>query len=238
MAVSLASGKELWRYAIADPESSPAIDEAGVVYIGSGFNGNAIVALRSESDAELKSRGLNRLIWQTPAPYPVVGPVTLAGDLAIVGGGNSDFVNADPRPAGVVMAIERTTGNIRWRRDMGDAVLGSISFHNGKVYCPIRNGFIAVLNAADGKDVWRAKVGEGSPILAGCAVTASRLYVVNKIGQLHVLNRADGTPVEPVRSVNGKPGDLGFCLSGPTITEGRLYVGSETGGLRCFVGTK
>ncbi|QOV91655.1 outer membrane protein assembly factor BamB family protein [Humisphaera borealis] len=238
LAVSLASGKELWRYPIADPESSPAIDEAGVVYIGSGFNGNATIALKSNSDADLKSRGDDRLIWRVPAPYPIVGPVTLAGDLAIVGGGNSDFVNADPRPAGVVMAIDRKTGSVRWRRDMADAVLGSVSFLDGKVFCPIRNGFVVVLDAADGKDVWRAKVGEGSPILAGLAVTANRLYVVNKIGQLHVLNPADGTPAEPPRSVNGKPGDLGFCLSGPTVAEGRLYIGSETGGLRCFVGTK
>lgn len=236
LAVDLATGKERWRYPLADPESSPAIDETGIVYIGSGFNGNAVVALRSESDHALKSLGLDRLVWKTPAPYPVVGPVTLAGDLAIVGGGNSDFVNADPRPAGVVMALDRKTGKVRWSHEMGDAVLGSIACHDGKLVCPIRNGHVVLLNAATGDEIWRVVVGEGSAILAGCAVTSSCIYVVNKIGQLHVLKLSDGTPAQPPRNVNGKPGESGYCLSAPIIAEGRLYIGSETGGLRCFVG--
>jgi len=238
LAVSVATGQALWRYPLPDPESSPAIDENGVVYIGAGFNGNAVAALRSDSDADLNARGQSRLLWKTPAPYPIVGSVTLAGKLVIVGGGNSDFVNADPRPAGVVMALDRQTGQVLWSRDMGDAVLGVISYHDGRLVCPVRNGDLALLQAATGEVIWRARVGEGAPLLTGCAVTPERIFVVNKIGQLHVLNLVDGSPAEPPVNVNDKPGDRGFCLSGPTIAEGRLYVGSETGGLRCFVGTR
>ena len=46
IAVRISDGKKLWQYDMNDPESSPAIDEDGTVYIGSGFQGNAVVALR------------------------------------------------------------------------------------------------------------------------------------------------------------------------------------------------
>ena len=46
--VDLATGKQLWQYPLNDPESSPAVDEDGTIYIGSGVNGNAVVALTME----------------------------------------------------------------------------------------------------------------------------------------------------------------------------------------------
>ncbi len=137
---------------------------------------------------------------------------------------------------GHLYVIDRATGKVRWSRDLGDSVLGAIALADGKLVCPIRSGQIAVLEAATGKNIWRTKVGGGSPIIAGCGVTPTRIYAVNKIGQLHTLHIADGMPAGPVRSVNDKPGEFGFCLSAPVIAEGRLYVGSETGGFRCFVG--
>ena len=127
VAVRISDGKELWRAQVNDPESSPAIAEDGTVCIGSGFNGNAVVALRSESDEELKAKHLDRLLWRAPAPYPITDAITLAGDLVIVGGGNSDYVYADPHPAGVVMALDRQSGAVKWRSPLPDAVLGSIA---------------------------------------------------------------------------------------------------------------
>ena len=34
-----------------------------------------------------------------------------------------------------------------------------------------------------------------------------------------------------------KPGELGLTFSSPLVSGGRVFVGSETGGLRCYVGT-
>ena len=62
LAVRISDGAELWRFRVADPESSPAIGPDGTVYIGSGFNGSAVVALRSESDERLRAAGLDRLL--------------------------------------------------------------------------------------------------------------------------------------------------------------------------------
>jgi outer membrane protein assembly factor BamB len=239
LAVQISTGNVLWRHPVNDPESSPAIGDDGTVYIGAGFNGNAVVALRSETDAELKAKGLAREVWRTPAPYPVTSAVTLAGDLVLVGAGNCDFVNIDPRPAGLVMALDRKTGAIRWKQEMGDSVLGYVSCREGKVVCPVRNGDVALLDLATGNQIWRKSVAGGSPILAGCAFTGSHIYVVTKNGRLAVMSAADGAVLQSVL-VNDPPKEgekyYGYILSAPIVVGGNVYVGSETGGVRCFTG--
>ncbi|HSI34533.1 MAG TPA: PQQ-binding-like beta-propeller repeat protein, partial [Tepidisphaeraceae bacterium] len=139
LGVQISTGKTLWKHAVNDPESSPAIHpDDGTVYIGAGFNGNAVVALRPEADEDLK--GAKRELWRTAAPYPVTGPVTLAGDLVLVGGGTSDFVNVSPTPAGVVMALDRKTGAVRWQTKTPDSVLGRIVTHHNVAYFPVLSG--------------------------------------------------------------------------------------------------
>jgi outer membrane protein assembly factor BamB len=240
LAVRISDGKELWKYDIADPESSPAIASDGSVYIGSGFNGNAVVALRSESDDELKAKNLPRLIWKTQAPYPITGPVTLVDDYVVVGGGNGDFVNEDPNPAGVVMLINRKDGSIKWSSKTDAAVLGTIVARDGKLYCPVRNGTVVALNLADGKPVWKQSVSEinsKAPVLAGVALTADghTLFAVSNDGYLALLAAADGHVVErhPLNRKD-KPGERGLTLSTPTLAGDKVFLGSETGGIQCF----
>ena len=239
-AVRISDGKELWKYDVADAESSPAIANDGSVYIGSGFNGNAVVALRSESDDELKAKNLPRLIWKTQAPYPITGPVTLVDDYVVVGGGNGDFVKEDPNPAGVVMLINRKDGSVKWSSKTDAAVLGTIVARDGKLYCPVRNGQVIAMNLADGKVVWRQAVSEinaKAPVLAGVALSADgrTLFAVSNDGWLALLSAADGHVVDrhPLNRKD-KPGERGLTLSTPTLAGDKVFLGSETGGLHCF----
>lgn len=237
IAVRISDGALLWKHPVNDPESSPAIGDDGTVYIGSGFNGNAVVALRSESDDELKAKGLSRELWKTPAKYPITGPVTLAGDVVIVGGGNGDFVYEAPNPAGVVMALDRKTGQVKWEVKTDAAVLGRIAVVAGKLYCPVRNGQVIALDLADGKRAWAQSVSGKAPVLGGVAASAdgATLYAVSRDGYLAVLRAADGAVVEKhMLNSPGKAADKGLTLSTPTVAGDRVYIGSETGGLRAF----
>ena len=236
-AVQISTGKELWRHDVNDPESSPAIADDGTVYIGSGFNGNAVVAMRSETDDELKSKGLKRELWKTSAPYPITGPVALLDDLVIVGGGNGDFVNEDPNPAGVVMALNRKDGSVKWQTKTDAAVLGAMVARNGRLYCPVRNGQVIALNLADGQIVWRQSISGKSPILGGVAISSDggTLFAVSKDGYLALLNTVDGKILERHElNRKDKPGEKGLTLSTPTLAGDKLFLGSETGGLHCF----
>ena len=247
-AVRLSDGRKLWEYALNDPESSPAIRD-GIVYIGSGFNGCAVAALRMEPDEDLSARGLPRLVWRTPTPHPATGAVTVAEDLVLVGCGNGDYVFAAAKPEGAVLALDRATGAVRWQTRMPDAVLGAVAVavagrlgDQAVAVCPVRNGEVVALDIRDGRILWRQedpkdRISGKAAVLAGVAFTGTHAYAVTQDGYLGVMDARDGRVLERhYINARNKPGDMGLCTSSPYVAGGRVYVGSETGGLRCFAG--
>ena len=236
-AARISTGKIIWTHPVNDPESSPAIAD-GVAYIGSGFNGNAVTALRvSETDEQLKSAGLSREIWKTPTPFPATGAITLSDDLVLVGCGNGDYVFQAPKPAGAVMALDKKTGQVRWTQTMGDGVLGPIAVLKQTAIVPVRSGEIVAmdLGAENETDrvLWKTIARKGSRVLAGAGFTGIRAYLVTHDGYLVVLDAKTGKALESVY-VNAEPGEMGMSIASPMIVGGRVYVGSETGGLRCY----
>lgn len=236
MAVRIEDGRELWRQPVNDPESSPAIDADGIVYIGSGFNGNAVVALRSDTDDQLREKHVERVVWRTPLALPVTSAITLVGDLVIAGAGNGSFVHSHQQAQGLVVALDRQTGAIRWQRSLDDAVMGSIAGRGGTLIYPSRTGEVTALALEDGQVRWHTALSGTAPALAGCAFTDRQVYAVSSDGYLAVLNPQDGKVLEKTYlNDQAKPGS-GLTLAAPQIAGGRVVVGSETGGLHCFVG--
>jgi outer membrane protein assembly factor BamB len=237
MAVRISDGKELWRQPVNDPESSPAIDADGMIYIGSGFNGNAVVALRGDSEDKLRERKLDRIVWRTALAQPVTSAVTLMGDLVIVGAGDGNIVQSNQNAHGTVAALDRKTGDIRWQTPFDDAVLGVIAGRGDTLICPSRTGEVTALSLKDGRVLWRSRISGKAPVLAGCACTGQRIYAVSSDGYLAVLAPQDGKVLgKTYLNDHAKPGS-GLSLSSPTVMGGRVIVGSETGGLRCFEGS-
>lgn len=236
LAVDLETGKERWRYEVADPESSPVLVD-GVAYIGSGFNGNAIIALRTESEDELNANNLDRLLWKVDSDYPVTGAVTAFGDTVFVGGGNGDFVYSAENPAGMAMAISKSDGTMKWNAKLPDSVLGALATDGDIVICPVANGEVHGLDAETGEARWSVSANGRSPVLAGSALADDSVYVVSKDGYLIRLAVTDGAILEKHYINNPqRPGAQGLCISSPTVATGRIYVGTETGGLRCYIG--
>ena len=231
----ISDGKELWRFPLIDPESSPAIYQ-GVAFIGSGLNGGGVVALKIAEGLGNK----DRLVWKTDTPFPATGSVTLDGDLVLVGCGNGDFVFAAPNPQGTVMALDRASGKVRWSVALPDAVLGTIAVRNGIAICPVRNGEVVALDLkSNGKELWRQRISERSPALAGPAFTGTHVYATTADGYLSILDAATGKVIERVYiNHESKPGELGLTFSSPLVSGGRVFVGSETGGLRCYAGSR
>jgi outer membrane protein assembly factor BamB len=237
LAVRISDGKELWRQPVNDAESSPAIDDDGIVYIGSGFNGCAVVALRSDPDEQLAAEGLARVVWRTPVPQPITGPITLTGDVVIAGGGNGDMVHSKQDAQGLVIALDRKTGTILWQTRLDDAVLGGVACRDGTLICPVRTGEVVALALKDGGILWRTRISGNAPVLGGCAFTGHRVYAVSNDGYLAVLDPKDGQVLEKTYlNDQARPG-TGLTIASVRIVEGRVIVGSETGGLRCLVGS-
>jgi len=236
--VRISTGAVIFRETLNDPESSPVLED-GICYIGSGMNGAKVVALRATlSDDELKAKNLPRRLWTVDTPYPATGAVTVAGDMVLVGCGKGDFVFAAKDPVGLVIALDKKTGAKRWEVKLPDAVLGPIAVKGlvGIVAC--RNGEVVAIDLAQqGKELWRARLNKTAPALAGPAFTGDTVYAVSNDGYLLVLDAKDGKQLERIYlNAKGKPGELGLSISSPIVVDGRLLVGGETGGLRCFVG--
>ena len=237
LAVRIPDGKILWKQPVNDPESSPAIDENGIVYIGSGCNGQAVVAIRSDTDEELQKKKLDRVVWKTAVGQPMFTPITLAGQMVIAAGGNGDMVHSESNPQGLVVALNRQDGKILWQAKLPDAVLGALAYLDGKLICPVRNGEVVALNTSDGSVIWRSRVSGKAPVLAGCAVTPDRIYAVSNDGYLVALAMSDGQILEKIYLNDQSQPGTGLMISSPQVIGNRIIVGSESGGLRCLQGS-
>jgi outer membrane protein assembly factor BamB len=163
--------------------------------------------------------------------------VTLVDDLVLIGCGNANYVYQAPDPKGVVVALDRATGQARWQTEVSHSVLGAIAARDGKAVCPVLGGELVAIDVATGAISWRTAVREHSLLKAGPALTEGCVYVVTHDGYLCVLRAADGRPIEE-HYVNSpdRPGEMGLSTSSPFVAGGKVFLGSETGGLRCFVG--
>lgn len=236
--VRISTGEVLFRETVHDPEGSPVLKD-GICYIGSGLNGSKVVAIRADLNvAELVAKGLKRRVWELETPYPATGAVTLTGDLLLLGCGKGDFVFAAKEPEGLLLAIDVKSGQKRWEVKLPDAVLAPIAVNGTVGIVPCRNGEVVAINLAQqGTELWRARLNKNAPVLAGAAFTGDTVYAVSNDGYLVVLDAKDGKQIERIYlNAKGKPGELGLCTSSPLLVDGKLVVGSETGGLRCFVG--
>lgn len=231
LAVRISDGKELWRMDVNDPESSPVFHD-GNLYIGSGFNGNAVVSISTPEGGE----GQPELAWSTKSSYPITGAVTLSDGVIFAGGGNGDFVFRDPKPAGVVKALQAADGSEVWTADLPDAVLGAVAA-SSRLICPVASGEVIALDLKTGEPVWRSRVSERAPVLAATAVTDRDVFAVSQNGYLGRFQLEDGKLIERIYlNAEDQPGEQGLCISSPMIAGGRLFVGSETGGMRCYIG--
>ncbi len=243
--VRISDGRELWRFVVTDPESSPVIAPDGIAYIGSGFNGCELLALRTETDEQLQAKGLSRVLWRRRTPYPATGAVTLTGDMVLIGCGNGNYVYADPNPGGAVIAYDRRTGEELWRVVTPDAVLGAVAVSGSVAICPVRDGQVMALDLDKaGEDLpladkllWSTRVSGSAPILAAAAFTGEYVYAVSKDGYLAVIDASNGEILEKLY-VNDemKAGPEGLSISSPVVAGGRVFVGSETGGVQCWGG--
>ena len=118
-------------------------------------------------------------------------------------------------------------------------MLGAIAASGSTVYAPVRNGVVAALELNSGRVLWRQTISPNAAVLASPAISDVLVYAVANDGTLAILDSISGKLLEKY-SVNAPeaPGVEGLSVSSPIIQNGRLYVGSETGGLRCFGGSK
>jgi outer membrane protein assembly factor BamB len=129
--------------------------------------------------------------------------------------------------AGVVVALNRTTGKRVWKRDLGYLAASSPAYGDGKIYVTIlerakgvRAGRVAALNAKTGKIVWSRNLSsrtESSPVFAD-----HRIFFGAENGSVYAMRTNDGSTQWTFQAA-------GAVKGGPALADGKLYFGTYGG---------
>lgn len=153
-------------------------------------------------------------------------------------GADKEAVNLEPAvqaPAvfaasrdGVIKAIGRATGTLRWKVKLDNGITGGVAVSNDVLAVGTDQADLLLLSTRDGKQLWKAPL--GAPLLSTPRLTAKEVVVQTLDGRLQVFERDTGkprwkfdTPVPPLSlRGNASPvvsGDKLFAVSG----QGDLY---------------
>lgn len=126
---------------------------------------------------------------------------------------------------GVVMAINRLTGDVKWKKKLKKPISGGVSASNGLVLMGTMKGEVIALDSATGDERWTAKVNSdvlSPPVTNGNEVivqTGADSLFAFSIGTGAPLWRYDNTPA--ILTLRGK--------STPLITQNMAIFGLSTG---------
>jgi outer membrane protein assembly factor BamB len=246
VALDRASGRLLLTMRVTSAcESSPALAE-GRLWLGS--DDGELLGIDLASGAEPLRVKLGKLVRSSPLPL---------GERVVVG-------VMDSKESGAVVAVDRKTGTVLWRRKRG-AVFSSPGSDGKLVFVGGDDGELQALDPQTGKIAWAHQIGgrvRATPALAGgLAIVGDfdgRLAAVRLedgtrawtrefgqpiyssacvLGDLVVVGCHDGF-VRGVRAASGEPvfeaETRGPVVASPVATGSRAVVGSTDGDLYSF----
>lgn len=194
-----------------------------VAYVGSGDG--ALLALDLETGRERWRANVGSPIHSTPA----------------VGGGFVFVAGRDGR----ISAFDSRTGEPRWTfetgvelplawgHESGDIYISSPALVDGRIYVGAGDGGVHALEAASGRQLWRAST--GGRVRSSPAVAGDMVYVGSMDGVVHALRAETGEVAWTYRTLGAglNSGDFGFdrrtIQSSPAVVDGVVYVGARDG---------
>lgn len=229
-ALNANTGAVLWKYQTGGPIlATPSISYDGIYVAASTPAPNGTFYKLDLS---------GKLIWQTTIPYVLnettpsgnflLAAPTIAPDLGMVFLRNGFRLN---------YGINATTGAIMWTYDGrynagtpgqtgGIMQLVSPLYEYGKIYINDFYG-ICCLNAATGEQVWYTYLSR-EDLAQGLAYSYSRIYSVNELGVVYVLDALTGNKTSFYQLGNSQ------MHSAPSLYGGNLYVGNQGWTLYCL----
>lgn len=135
---------------------------------------------------------------------------------------------------GRVSAFDAATGDRRWdvrlraleeRSKVGFG--GGVTYYGGRIYATSGHGFVAALDARDGREIWREEF--GIPFRSSATVASGRVYVLTHDNQLLVLDADSGELLWDHLGIVEDAGILGAAA--PAITGDSVVVAFSSGEL-------
>ena len=218
-AIDLRTGEPAWRSAVPleDVVGSPVAADETAAYVGD--LGGHVTAV------ELSS---GEVRWSEDLGSEIAGAVTIDGDRAVVA------TVGEQQTPGVVVALDRSTGDELWRT-AEDVIRGNLVSSavvaDGRILV-LEPGSVVALDASDGRFLWRteivhpvipsfsAAIGTLAPVSADDTV-----FVVDVTGRAFGLDAATGAQLWD-QALNDPS-----SLSSPVLTDEHLLVPTNSGEL-------
>jgi outer membrane protein assembly factor BamB len=134
-------------------------------------------------------------------------------------------------------ALDRSSGAVRWKRDMGSPIASSPAVATRRVFFGTRDGRFHALDAATGDVRWVLATGPDAPWPwgheSGDVYTSSPVYVNGTVifgagsGRVYAADATTGK--ERWRAATG-----GRVRSSPAVADGRVFVGAADGRVYAF----
>ena len=151
----------------------------------------------------------------------------------VIGGGQLFVMATD----GMVHAYDAASGSPRWTQSFkisGDGASsvfgGGASFDSDRVYITTGVGEVAALDAATGKQLWKAK--PAGPLRGSPTIAFGLVFVMTQDNQIHALNAEDGTNAWNQSASSGQTGVFG--VGAPAAGQGTVLAGFSTGELVAY----
>jgi outer membrane protein assembly factor BamB len=164
------------------------------------------------------------VLWKVPLTHnPWAGP-TVTDNLVIVGCSNIRFdPKAIPGAKGEVVAVDLTSGAVKWRKPVPGGVVSPVAVRDGVAYFTATDGKVRAWDVRTGAEKWvyDAK----APFFAGPAVAPNAVYVADLRGVVHALNPADGKALWTLDlATDAAVKAPGMVYGSPALHAGRLYL--------------
>jgi outer membrane protein assembly factor BamB len=220
VALSLRTGRILWRFNAGNVESSPAVVDDLLFF--SGF--------RSRHDSRVYAMRLGpkrRLAWSYPIASKIASSPALVGRTLFVSAydrrlyafdawsGRPKWVTtafSDDVEARVLLGVRSLVTRNSWTEG---GYYATPAVAHGRVYLGVIDGVFSAFDARTGEHRWSTSL-DGS-IYGSAAVWNARVFVGTTDGALYALSASSGEVLWK-RDLGGK------ILGSPTVTNGRVYV--------------
>ena len=221
----------IWAFASSEAKMSTQIKSMQLKSVSNFWASASNTATTSDDgswsmfrhDAERSSIGVRgpenlSLVWSFETKGAVVSSPSIVDGVVYFGSQDHN-----------IYAVDAESGNKIWSFKTDYTIESSVAVVDGKVVTGAEDGYVYCLNAKNGKMLWKTFVDGKQPVTYGAAVMLRSspaivddiIYIGSLDGNLYALNFDDGT-------ILWKYQTGGWIKSSPTISEGAVYITSQT----------
>jgi outer membrane protein assembly factor BamB len=158
------NGKEIWRVSYPDGFSNVPrpVYGAGLVFIATGFNQPALLAVRPDGKGDITRSGV---AWTLSRGAPLTPSPVIVGDELYVISDN-----------GIASCLDARTGAVRWQQRLGNGFSASPVAADGRIYFLDEDGRTTVVKAGTSGERLTVNALDG-PALASIGVAQQSLFI-------------------------------------------------------------